>query len=118
MFKLLFCDCSKSINFDKTKIGFIYFLFLLVHHNYVFIPYVLQRALFVIEALSRCAIPDILSHLDLVLEELTTLREASHSTIKTKATKVRECSILQPILYTPRIPYCYTALCVACVMVC
>ncbi len=47
-----------------------------------------QRALVVIEALLRCDIPDILSHLDLVMEELTTLCGASHSTIKTKANKV------------------------------
>ena len=51
----------------------------------------LQRTLFVLEALLRSDIPDILSFLDLILDELTTLTSSPHTSVKAKATKVCVC---------------------------
>ena len=48
----------------------------------------LQRTLFVMESLLRSDLPDILSHFDLVLQDLTDLMSSSNSSIKAKANKV------------------------------
>ena len=48
-----------------------------------------QRTLFVMEALMRSDVPDILSFLDLALDELVSLSESTQSSTKSKATKVR-----------------------------
>jgi len=50
--------------------------------------FLLQRTLFVLEALLRSDIPDVFSFLDLTLDELNALTSSTHSSIKAKATKV------------------------------
>ena len=53
-------------------------------------PQVVLRALFVIEALLRSDVPDVLSFLDLTLDEITLLSESPQNSVKSKATKVCE----------------------------
>ncbi|XP_064406565.1 uncharacterized protein LOC135351492 isoform X2 [Halichondria panicea] len=68
-------DCQSVVEYLRLKLG--------AAENQVVL-----RALFVIEALSRSDLPDMLSYLDLVLEELSTLSQAPHTTIRTKANKI------------------------------
>lgn len=48
----------------------------------------LQKVLFVMESLLRSEVPDILSHFDLVLQDLTDLTSSPNSSINAKANKV------------------------------
>ena len=59
-----------------------------------FFLHTVQRTLFVVEAMLKSDIPDILSYLDLVLEELNGLTQSTNSSVKAKAKKVSVCVCL------------------------
>ena len=57
-----------------------------------------QKALFVVEGLARSDVPDILSYLDLLLDELNQLSSSTNASIKAKSIKVSFILILYIII--------------------